>query len=79
MGIALILAQVILVVSYYMAHIIHISLWIVWLPAILFGALWILATLLGGTFRIDSLRPIAPKSKSPSQLRKEFLAKQRRR
>lgn len=53
MGILLILAQAVLVILDMLAHVIHVSLWIVFLPAILFGALWLIAILLGARFIID--------------------------
>jgi hypothetical protein len=54
MGILLILAQLSLILLNYGAHAVTLSPWIVFLPGILFLALWALALLLGTAFDINS-------------------------
>ncbi len=54
MGIALLLAQVVLVVLDLLAHVVTLNLWVVFLPLILFALLWLVACFYGVTFNIDS-------------------------
>lgn len=57
MGILLILAQVAFLVLHYGAHYFrHVSPWALWLPAILFGALWLVAILTRTQFNMDSFK-----------------------
>lgn len=58
MGILLILLQVMLVVLQFAAHVIDINLWLLFMPAVLFGAIWALAVLMGSTFVVDSFKGI---------------------
>jgi predicted membrane-bound dolichyl-phosphate-mannose-protein mannosyltransferase len=61
MGILLILAQIALVILDLLAHVVTLNMWIVFLPAILFAVVWLLACAYGGTFYIDRLNPIGPR------------------
>ena len=54
MGILLILAQVALVVVDLLAHVINVNIWLVFLPGLLFVAMWLTGVLLGASFALDS-------------------------
>jgi hypothetical protein len=58
MGLVLILAQIVMVVLNYAAHVFSLSPWIVFLPTLLFGALWFFAIFTGSKFIIDSFSNI---------------------
>lgn len=57
MGILLILAQIALAVLDYGAHVLTLSPWIVFLPAILFAALWGIGLFYNSTFVLDRVTP----------------------
>jgi hypothetical protein len=62
MALLLILAQVALVVLQFLAHAVNLDLWVVFLPGILFGVLYLIfvAFIVAGkrlTFTIDTLTP----------------------
>ena len=64
MGLLLILIQVALLVLHYGAHMFrHVSPWALWLPAILFGVLWVIALIGGSTFNLASFNYIFVKSR----------------
>jgi len=54
MGVLLILAQVALVILVLLAHVITLNLWVVFLPGLLFVAMFLVGALFGSTFIIDS-------------------------
>lgn len=53
MGILLILAQIALVILAPVAHIVTLNLWVVFLPAMLFGALWLIGIICGCRLVVD--------------------------
>lgn len=53
MGILLLLAQVVLAILVLVAHAFTLNAWLVWMPAILFGALWATGIAFGCRFVID--------------------------
>jgi len=61
LGIILILAQIVLIVLVYGAHVVSLSAWITWLPAMLFAAVWLLAIMFHATFAVDRVDPFVPK------------------
>jgi hypothetical protein len=67
MGLLLILAQVTLVVLDYGAHVTRFSPWVVFLPAILLVTCYVLATVLGCIFMLDSFT--APFAKRPRKFK----------
>ena len=54
MGILLILIQVIVVVLHLAAHALNVNDWVLALPALLFGVLWLVGLLTGCVFVVDS-------------------------
>ncbi len=56
MGVALILAQTVLVVLVLLAHVVTLNLWVVFLPLILLSLLWLVACFYGVTFNIGSFK-----------------------
>lgn len=58
MGILLILGQVALLILDLLAHVVTLNLWLVFLPSILFAALYLIGRLNGVIFVIDSFTSI---------------------
>jgi hypothetical protein len=57
-GILLILAQIALAILVYGAHVLALSPWLTFLPAILLGAIYLIGRLFGATFVIDGFKNI---------------------